>query len=87
MHDHDPLLSALLPTGVNTPLQPSSVNPPPLPQILDFSRQRDVPPLKPLSVCDPPPLLYVSLQGRGGSPLIPSTVCTHVHLIYDLLLW
>ena len=35
-------------------LQNSAVNPPPLPQLLDFPLQRDVPLLQPLSVCAPP---------------------------------
>ena len=38
----------------DAPLQPSAVNSPPLPQILAFSLQRDVPPLQPLFTCAPP---------------------------------
>ena len=34
MRAHAPLLSVLLPQRVEPPLQPSAVNPPPLPQIL-----------------------------------------------------
>ena len=33
---HDPLLSTLLPQRVKPPLQPSVINPPPLPHILAF---------------------------------------------------
>ena len=69
------------------PLQPSAVNPLPLPQILDFLLQQDVPPFQPLSVCAPPPPLSVSLQGRGKLPLLPSTVRNYVTLISDLILW
>ena len=43
--------------------------------------------LHPLSICDPPPLLSVLLQGRGKAPIPPSTVHTYVPLISALLLW
>ena len=67
---HAPLLSALLPQQVEPPLQPSAVNPPPLPQILASTLQRDVPHLQPLSVrAPPPPPLSVLLQGLGVPPL------------------
>ena len=87
MRAHDPLLSALLPQQVEPTLQPSAVNPHPLPQILAFPLQRDVPPLHPLSVCAPPPPLSVSLQGRGEPPLLPLTLRAYVPLLSALLLW
>ena len=70
----------------DAPLQPSAVNSPPLPQILAFPLQRDVPPLQPLTTCAPPPPLSVSLQGRGEAPLLPSTLSTYVPLLSTLLL-
>ena len=82
-----PLFSALLPQRVKPPLQPSALHPPPLPQILAFSLQQDVPILQPLSTCAPSPPLSVSPQGRGEPPCLPSTVCAYVHLIYAFLLW
>ena len=70
----------------DAPLQPSVINSPPLPQILAFPLQRDVPPLKPLSSCAPPPPLPVYLQGRGEAPLLPSTLRAYVPLLSALLL-
>ena len=86
MHSHDPLLSALLHQRVGTHLQPSAVNPPPLPQILVFPLQQEVPPLQPLSECDIPPTLSILFQGRGEHPLLPSTVHAYVPLLSVLLL-
>ena len=83
---HAPLLSALYPQRVEPPLQPSVVNPPPLPQILAFPLQRDMPPLQPLSTCAPPPPISVSLQGRGKAPLLPSTLRAYVPLLSALIL-
>ena len=71
----------------DAPLQPSVVNSPPLPQILAFPIQLDVPPLQPLSVCDTPPPLSLSLQSRGEAPLLPSTLRAYVPLLSALLLW
>ena len=59
VHAHAPLLSAFLPHQVEPPLQPSAVNPPPLPQILAFTLQQDMPHLQPLYTYDPPPLLSI----------------------------
>ena len=87
VHAHDTLLSALLPQQVDSPLQPSDVNTPHLPQLLAFPLQRDVLTLHPLSTCAPPPPLSISLWGQGKPPLLPSTVCTYVPLISALLLW
>ena len=81
------LLSALHPQQVEPPLQPSVVNPPPLPHILAFPLQQDVPPLHPLSMCAPPPPISVSLQGRGEAPLLTSTLRAYVTLLSALLLW
>ena len=87
VHAHDPLLSDLLPQRVDPPLQPSAVNPPPLPHTLAFPIRRDVPPLQPIYVCAPPdPSLSVSLQGRGKAPLLPSTLRAYVPLLSALLL-
>ena len=83
---HAPLLSAFFPQRVEPPLQPSAVNPPPLPQILAFPLQRDVPPLHPLFACSNPPPLSVSLQRRGEAPLLPSTLRAYVPLLSALLL-
>ena len=82
-----PIFSALLPQRVNPPLQPSALHHPPLPKILAFSLQQDLPLLQPLSTCAPPPPLSISPQGRGEPPCIPSTVCTYVPLIYAFLIW
>ena len=81
-----PLLLALLPQQVDTPLQPSAANPPPLPQFLALPLQLDVPPLHPLSACAPYPLIPVLIQGRGKTPLLLSTIRTYVPLISALLL-
>ena len=83
---HAPLLSAFPPQLVKPPLQPSAINPPPLPQILAFTLQRDVSPLQTLFACAPPPLLSVLLQGRVKTPLLPSTMHVYVPLISALLL-
>ena len=83
---HAPLLSALHPQQVEPPLEPSVVNPPLLPQILAFTLQRDVPPLQPLSTCAPSPPIPVSLQGRGESPLLTSTLRDYIPLLSALLL-
>ena len=69
---------------VEPPLQPSDVHNPPLPQLLAFSIQRDMPPLQPLSTCAYPPLLSVLPQGIGEPPLLPSDVCAYVPLLYAL---
>ena len=87
MREYAPLLSDLHPQRVEPPLQSSAVNPPPLPQILELSLQRDVPLIKPLATHAPPPLPSASLQERGKTPIITSTVCTYVPLISALLLW
>ena len=87
MRAHAPLLSTLLHQRFETPLQPSAVNPPPLPQILSFPLQQYVSPIQPLSVCAPPPTLSVSLQGRGKAPLLPSTLLAYVPLLSALLIW
>ena len=79
---HLPLLSAFLPQQVDPPLKPSAVNSPPLPQILAFPLQLDVPPLQPLSACDSSHMLSVSLQGRGVPPLLPSAVRAYATLIW-----
>ena len=71
MRAHATILSAFLPQQVDSPIQYSDVNPPPIPRLLAFSFQRDVPLLQPLSACALPPTLYVSLHGRGEPP--PST--------------
>ena len=84
---HAPLFSALLPQRVEPPIQPSAVNPPPLPQLLSVSLQQDVLPLQPLSVRDPPPPLSVLLQGRGKPHLLPLTMRASVPLLSALLLW
>ena len=84
---HAPILSALLPQRVEPPLQPSAVNPPPLPQVLAFTLQQYMPPLQPLSACDPPPLLSILLQGRIEPPLIPSNVRAYVPLLSTFFLW
>ena len=86
MRDDPPLLSALLPQKFNPNIQPSDLNPTPLPQILSLIIQQDVPPFKPLSACAPPPLLYVSLQGRGEPPILPSTLSAYVPMLPALLL-
>ena len=83
---HASLISALLHQQVEPPLQLLAVNPPRIPHILAFTLQRDVPPLRPLSACSPPPLLSVSLQGQGEPPLLPSTVRVYVYLLSALLL-
>ena len=54
---HAPLLSALLTQPVEPPLQPSAVNPSPLPQILALPPQRYVLPLQSLFMRSPPPPL------------------------------
>ena len=41
---------------------------------------------QPLDARAPPPLLYVSLQGRGEPPILPSTVHTYVPPLSVLLL-
>ena len=43
-------------------------------------------PLQPLDARDPPPPISVSLQGRGETPLLPSTVHAYVALISALIL-
>ena len=81
-------LIALQPSAMRDALlQPSAINSPPLPQILAFPLQRDVPPLQPLSACAPPPPISVSLQGRGEAPLLPSTLRDYVPLLSALLIW
>ena len=35
----------------------------------------------------PPPVLSVSLQGRGNPPILSSTVRAYVPLLYAFLLW
>ena len=87
MRTDAPLLSALLPQQVKPLLWPSPVNPPPLPQILALSLQRDMPTLQPLVARAPPPPIYVLLQGRGKTPLINSTVRSYVPLLSILLFW
>ena len=84
---HAPLFSALLTQRVKPPLQPSAVNPPPLPQISALPLQRVVLPLKPLAACAPPPLVYVLLQGLGETSILPSTISAYVPLLSALLLW
>ena len=64
MRTNLPLLSYFPNQQVQPPLQPSAVNPPPLPHILSLSLQRYLPPLQPLAVhATPPPPLSVSLHG------------------------
>ena len=87
VHSRAPLLSALLHQQVEPLLQPSAVNPPPLPHILAFPLQQDVPPLQPVYACASPTPIYVSLQGRGKFPLLPSTLRANVPLLSALLLW
>ena len=84
---HAPLFSALLPQQVEPPLQPSAVSHPPLPKILDFPLQKDVPPVQSLSAWDPPPPLSLLLQGRGKASLLPSNLRAYVLLISSLLIW
>ena len=67
-------------------IQPSAINPPPLTQILSFTLQQDTPTIKLISVCAPPPLLSVLLQGQDKHPLLPSTVTAHVPLLSALLI-
>ena len=71
----------MLPQLVNPPLQPSAINPPPLPQLSDFPLQRGVPNIQPLAMRGPP-LLFILLQGIGVPSLLPSAVRA-----YDPLLW
>ena len=87
MNAHAPLLSDFLPLQVEPPLQRSVINPLPFPQILAFTLQQDVPPLKPLSACAHPPPLSVLLQGQGEPPLLPSNVRAYVPLLSTSLLW
>ena len=82
---HAPLLPALIHKQVEPPLQPSAVNHLPLSQRLAFTLQRDVPPIQPLSPCDPHTPISVLLQGRIKPPLLSLTVCAYVHIIYALL--
>ena len=86
MHTHAPLLSDFLPLQVKPPLQHLVINPLPFPQLLAFTLQQDVPPLKPLSACAHPPLLSVLIQGQGEPPLLPSNVRAYVPLLSTSLL-
>ena len=81
------LLSVLFHQRFEPPLQPSAINPPPLPQILSFPLQQGVPPLHPIYECAPPPPLSVSLQGQGQPPLVPSSMRPYVPLLSALILW
>ena len=84
---HDPLISSLLPQQVEPTLQPSTINPPHLPQCLALPLKQHVPSLQPLYARAPPPPLSVSIQGRGKPPLLNLTVRACVPLLYALLLW
>ena len=83
MRSHAPLPSAFLPRQVDSPLQPSVVNPPLLPQLLALPLQQDLPSLQPSAVCaHPPHLLSVSLQGLGVPPLIISAVRAYAPMLW-----
>ena len=82
-----PLLSALLPQQVEPPLQPSAINPPPIPQISALNLQLYAPPLHTSVECaPPPPQISVLLQGKGKPPILSSTVHTYVPLISAFIL-
>ena len=87
MRAHAPLFSSLLSQRFEPPLQHSAVNTPPSSQLLALPLQGDVIPLHLLDACDPTPILYVLLQGRGETPLLPSAIYGYVPLLYSLLLW
>ena len=56
---HASLFSDLLTQRFKPPLQPSAVNPPPLPQLSDLPLHRYMPPLHTLAACVPIPPLSV----------------------------
>ena len=63
-------------------LHTSAVNPPPLISVLLL--QRDVLPLQTSAACaspPPPPCIYLSIQGRGGTPLPTSAVRAHASIL------
>ena len=90
-----PLLSALVPQRVEPPLQPSTVNPPPLthisalplavftplPRLSALPLQQGVPPLNPLDVHAPHPL-SILIQGIGLPPLLPSAESAYAPLLW-----
>ena len=78
MRTYDPLLSDLIPKIFDPPLQPLNF-PDTIPQLSDL-------PLKPLSL-NPPPPLYVSIEGRGGTLLLPPVTHAHAPLLPDLHIW
>ena len=65
-------------------LQPLAMNtPPPLTQLSTLPLQQGVPPPHPLGMrAYPYPPLYVSLQGIGLPPLLPSAMLTYTPMLW-----
>ena len=83
MPDYVPLISALLLRQVVPLLQPLS-EPAPIPILSDLPLQQGVPTLQPLAMRAPPPhKLFVSIQGLGVPPLLPSAVRAYAPLLWS----
>ena len=82
MRSYVPLISALL-LWKCVPLRQRSAEPDPLPQLSALPLQRGMPLLQPLAVHDPPPpTLFISHQGLGVPPLLPSAVRAYAPLFW-----